>query len=106
MIAGALILQQFIPWYAVWLSCCLVGIIRSKTYGSGFWVGFLAIFLVWSIHALILDIENASILSARVVKLFPVPPYSLLLVFITGCLGGIAGGLGAATGRSLTRMLK
>lgn len=90
--------QYYLPFWSMALSCFIVGFLTAPLNRSAFWAGFLGIFLLWAGMAFYLDWGNDSILSQRVVKLFPVPSSSLLLIAITGILGGLLGGLASKTG--------
>jgi hypothetical protein len=87
----------FGPWWLIAVVAFLVILLLPQTAGKSFLAGFLAIFLLWSLLALIIDLKNDSYLSAQVAQLFGLGPASILLVLITGLLGGIVSGLAAMT---------
>lgn len=60
-------------------------------------ISFGLVYLYWIIYAGILDFQNQQILSSRMAQLFSIDPPILLLV-LTGLLGGITAGLAAWSG--------
>jgi hypothetical protein len=85
-------------WFTPWLAMPLItmiwaifteGKIIHKVIGS-----FAIVNLYWMIYAGVLDIQNQQILSTRMAQLFAIHPPILLLV-ITGLLGGITAALAA-----------
>ena len=98
--------ELFLPWWSLVIVCVLLGFFLEKINRFPFLVGFLAVFILWSGFAAWIDHANLSILSARVIQLFPVPPSSALLILITGIIGGIIGGFSVLTGHSFKSLTK
>ncbi|MEZ5172973.1 MAG: hypothetical protein R2850_05585 [Bacteroidia bacterium] len=71
---------------------------------SPFLRGFTAVFLVWASFAWWLDFQNDSILSIRLVQLFPLPQSAWSLILLTGFLGGLQAGFVMKAGDLLRRM--
>ncbi len=76
----------------------LIGFATAPMNKSPFLAGFLALFLLWAGWAFWIDLENNSILSERVIRLFPLPHNSLSLILLTGFLGGLINGMAMLTG--------
>jgi hypothetical protein len=89
------------PWWTIAIVAFLVALLIPQSIGRSFLAGFLAILILWVILALVKDMSNDSYLSARVAQLFKLGAASLLLVFITGVIGGLVGGFAAMSGASL-----
>ena len=102
LIAGY-IAQQFLPWWVIAVIAGILSYIFDLKTGVSFWAGFVAAALVWGGYAGYLDFKNEGLLSARIGKLFGGLP-NIVLILVTGIIGGIFGGLGALTG-SLGRRL-
>jgi hypothetical protein len=98
-----LVLQLFMPWWVAAVAGFIVGVAFSNTSFNAFVVGFIGVFLVWSAYAFWLDVQNASVLSSKIAVLFSVKQ-PILLVLITGLMGGITGGLGSWAGNELRKM--
>ena len=99
LIAG-FILEMFLPWWSIAIAA-FVGsaVIRSK---ASFIAGFIAIALLWSMKAMLIDFSSSSDLPERVATIFPLQRKTWLFVF-TAVLGGIVGGFAALTGALLQR---
>jgi len=106
IVVMAACLQFFLPWWSVVISSFLVGLIISNISGfQSFLAGFLAIFLLWSIYALMIDITTQSILTEKIARIFTVNN-KYILILITGIIGGLPAGFGALTGNQLQKAFK
>jgi hypothetical protein len=97
--------QFYLPFWAFPISCLLVGFLTAPLNRSAFLAGFIGISLLWSSMAFYLNELNESILSLRVVKLFPIPESPIALIITTGILGGILGGFTTKCGDELRRLI-
>ena len=95
----------FLPWWCLFFTAGLVGLLIPNKGFSTFFAGFLGIALLWSIQAFMIDLSNESILSSRISELFSLNS-SMLLILVTALIGGIAGGFGALTGKLLGDLFK
>jgi len=77
----------------------------GKKPGKAFLVGFLAVFLAWTILALFKSLPNDNILATRVAHLMQLPNWILLLI-VTGIIGGIVGGMAALSGALVRKVFK
>jgi hypothetical protein len=98
--------QLILPWWGILPVCALIGFLTAPINHSPFLAGFIALFIVWAGYAGFIDYQNESILSARVIRLFPVPHHSFVLLLLTGILGGLMGGMSTLTGHTLRRFLQ
>lgn len=99
------ILQQLVaPWIVVIIAALISMLIQAKT-SSAFLGGFVAISLLWMCKATIIDVSTDSILSAKVSALLGLKSTTLLII-LTGIVGGLLGGLGAASGQQILRIFK
>jgi len=69
----------------------------GKKPGWALLAGFGGVFIAWIILALIKSLPNDNILASRVATLFQLPNWILLLL-VTGFIGGVVGGLAALSG--------
>lgn len=95
----AYLLELFLPWYAIAIAAFLGGMINSR---FNFFAGFLAIALLWTIKAGLIESASSSDLADRVALIFPVKEKALLYV-VMALLGGLVGGFAATTGSALRR---
>jgi hypothetical protein len=100
---GSFLLQMFLPWWAIGIVPFLVGYAMSKKGRQAWWAGFLGIFLLWGIHALVLHLHTDGILSDKIAELFFLPS-GLALVLVTALFGAIPAGLSGLAGFYLKRM--
>lgn len=99
------ILQQFIaPWIVVPVAL-LVALMTQNNASAAFLGGFAAISLLWMTKATMIDVYTNSILSVKVAAVLGLKS-SIMLILLTGLIGGLLGGLGAASGQHIRYMLK
>jgi hypothetical protein len=85
----------YLPWWSVAIAAFLVIALIHQSPLPAFFAGFIAVFLLWSILAFIISYRNDDILAHKVSQLIITVDNPLLLVLITGLIGGITGGLAA-----------
>lgn len=94
----AYLLELFLPWYSIAVAAFVGGLINSR---FNFFAGFLAIALLWSLKAGLIESASSSDLANRVALIFPVKQKALLYV-VMAVLGGLVGGLAAMAGSAIT----
>lgn len=94
----------FLPWWSVALAGFISGIWLLQKPGMSFLSAFSAVFLLWGCFALFCSQMNDDILATRFAQLILKSNNPLLLVIMTGIIGGLVSGLGALSG-SLGRTL-
>jgi len=94
------ILGQWLPWWMVSLIALTSAFLLRMNFWIGGMFGFLAGFILWGGFALFIDIENQHILSERIGLLFN-GVSGIMLVIITGMLGGLLCFLGTLLGGAL-----
>lgn len=98
IIVVGFVAHLFLPWWIIMVVAGLVGFLfKFQNSLSSYLAGFLAVSLLWGGYAGYLDSANMGILSTKMGKLFGDIP-GTQLVYLTGLLGGILGGLSAMTG--------
>lgn len=85
----------FLPWWSIAICTFITSLIFRQRPLVSFLSGFLAVFLLWTSLAMIIDIQNNSILSSRIASVLPLSGSPFLLILVTGFIGGIVGGMGA-----------
>ncbi|HYK77555.1 MAG TPA: hypothetical protein VEV16_11305 [Daejeonella sp.] len=97
----ALILQFFLPWWIIALVAFGLAFWKARSGGHAFGHGFLAILALWIIIGLIQSFPNEHLLANRVGQMLMLPNASwswILVLFITGIIGGLAAGFSAMAG--------
>ncbi len=99
-VAGT-IAQMGLPWWSAVIVAGVVELIFGNQKFLSFLIGFYGISVPWMIGALIIDLQNGSLLSDRVMTMFELPTWPLLAVIVTGLVGGVVGGLSGWAGGHL-----
>ncbi len=97
--------SPFGPWWIAMAISFLICTISPSSGLNAFIAGFLGIGLIWMGHAWNLDVQNQSALSTKMGEILLVGD-PLMLVLITGAIGGIAGGFSAITGTTFRNLFK
>jgi len=85
--------QYYFPWWSVVLVAFSVELILGKGGKHSFFAGFYGVSIPWILLSAYIDIKSESILSVRILELFKLPQYGVVMVVLTGLLGGLAGGI-------------
>jgi hypothetical protein len=96
------ILELFFPWWTIAIAAFLGGLVFDTR--SNFGGGFLAIALLWTTKALLIDNVAAAPLADRVATIFSLS--KPLLFVVTAIIGGLVGGFAAMTGSALNKRKK
>lgn len=100
----AYIAGLFLPWWVLALIAFSVALLFPQRSGLAFLSGFLAIFLMWSLVAVWIDVSNNSLLSHKVAQLLPLGGSTILLIIVSALVGGLVGGFAALSGASLRKV--
>ena len=92
------IAQVFWPWWSSVAVALLVETFLGKKDGTAFFSGFYGVAIPWMVLSGYIDVSNNYMLSHQILRLFKLPEFSLILVIITGLLGGMVAGFGSLTG--------
>ncbi len=93
-----------LPWYSFVFCALMVGIAIHQKPWKAFTAGFIAVFLLWAILAFLKDNANEHILSKKVAEILPLNGNYILLIIITGFVGGLLAGLSGITGSYLRKL--
>lgn len=91
----------YAPWWSIAVISFLVALLIKQRYGVAFVSGFLGVFLCWGLLAFWMDTKNNSILSHKIAAVLPLGGSAVLLILVTGLVGGLVGGFAAMSGTSL-----
>ncbi|MFK7950111.1 MAG: hypothetical protein AB8G11_21145 [Saprospiraceae bacterium] len=92
------VLTMFFPWWSVVILAFIIGFLLKVEGWQAFLAGFVGMMGLWMGYATFMDYQNGAILSEKVAQLFQLSQ-SNYLIYITGFIGGLLGGMGALTGR-------
>lgn len=96
----------FLPWWSIMIVGLLVGYFIPQKRIFSFFSVFIGVALFWGLFAFFISTSNEHILAKRVAMLVIKKGDPILLVLITGLIGGISSGISAVTGRSLALLFK
>lgn len=106
LIATLTYLGGFIlPWWIVILIAFLVCFLLESSGISSFVSGFLGGGIVWLFYAWYIDTQTQSIMSSRIIQLFPFEDKVMLLI-LAGLIGAFTGGFGALSGNCFKLLFK
>lgn len=103
--ALAFVLEQFLPWWSIAIAAFVVEVALGAPKGKAFVSGFVGIFLLWSIVAFLIDSANEHILSTKMAAVLPLGGSAIAIILVTAIVGGLLGGLAAASGVELKKAL-
>lgn len=92
------VITLFLPWWSVVIIAFAVGFSFKIKGWAAFLAGFLGMATLWAGYATFMDVQNGAILSEKIANLFTLPQ-SNYLIYLTGVMGGLLGGMGSLTGR-------
>lgn len=91
----------YLPWWSIAIASFAVAVLVHQKAGKAFLAGFLGVFLLWAGLAFWIDQQNEGILSKRIASLLPLHGNTILLIAVTGLVGGLVAGLAALSGSYL-----
>ncbi len=91
-------LFSFMPWWAFALSSLLVAIVVHQKGFRAFLSGFLGVFLLWLLYAIVINTKNDGILAFKIAQILPLGGSTGMLIFLSAFVGGLVSGMAALTG--------
>lgn len=92
------VLNDVLPWWTVAVAAFIAAAIVPLKPWASFLAGFLGVALLWWVLAAVIDNANAGVMANRMAEVLPLEGNKMLLIIITGVVGGLVGGLAALTG--------
>ncbi len=97
----AFISGLFLPWWGIAITSLLVAVLVHQKAGKAFLSGMLGVFILWAGLAWWIDMKNNGVLSKKIATVLPLGGNSLLLILVTGLIGGLVAGFAAMSGSYL-----
>lgn len=94
----AFISGLFLPWWGIAITSLLVAVVVHQKAGKAFLSGLLGVLLLWAGLAWWTDMKNNGVLSEKIATVLPLGGNSILLILVTGVIGGLVAGLAAMSG--------
>lgn len=101
----ALTLSLILPWWSVMVAAFITSLWLPLKKSAVFFVPFLAITMLWTVHAFYLGNSNDFILAKKISVLLPLNGSLFLLFLLTGIIGGIAAGISGVFGKQCRMLL-
>lgn len=95
----------YAPWWSIAVVAFIVSLSIPQRPGFSFLSGFMGIFLLWLIIALLINAANGSILANRIGGMLGIGENPVLLAFITALTGGLVAGFSALTASYLRKKI-
>jgi len=95
--------ELLLPWWSIAIIAFLIGLVLKNRAFLSFLGGFTAISSLWMIVAAIIDVKTESILSTKIAPIFHLS-HPILLILLTGFIGGLVGGISALAGTQLSKL--
>lgn len=92
------------PWYTFAICALAVALAIHQKPFKAFLSGFIALFLLWGILAMLIDNANNHILSQKVAQILPLGGSSMVIILLTALIGGLVAGMAALTGSLIRKM--
>jgi len=97
----AFISGLFLPWWGIAITSLLVAVLVHQKAGKAFLSGLLGVFILWAGLAWWIDMKNNGVLSKKIASVLPLGGSSLVLILVTGLIGGLVAGMAAMSGSFL-----
>lgn len=97
-------LSLYLPWWVIAIAAFVVAAAIHQAPWKAFLSGFLALFLLWAIMAWWISSANNDILAGKVSMVVLNNDNPVLLMLLSGLIGGLVAGFAALSG-SLARRL-
>jgi hypothetical protein len=91
----------YLGWWSIAIAGFLVALLVHQRPWKAFLSGFIGVFLCWGGIASWINMKNEGILAAKVASIFPLAGNAILMLLVTGFIGGLVGGLAAMSGSYL-----
>ena len=92
----------YFGWWGFAITSFVIALFVHQTPFAAFISGFLGMFLLWVMMSMMIDNANEHVLSHKIAEILPLGGSSMILILITGLIGGIISGFSALSG-SLAR---
>ncbi|XOV94293.1 MAG: hypothetical protein ACFHWX_06230 [Bacteroidota bacterium] len=94
-----------LPWWTVMVVSFIICFLIEGSGVGSFVSGFLGGGLVWLAYSWYIDVKTQSIMSSKIIELFPFDD-QIMLVLIAGLVGAFAGGISGVAGNSFKLIFK
>lgn len=93
----------YLPWWSIAITAFAVAALIPQQPLRAFLTGFLALFVLWIVLALFIDMNNDHLLSMKISELLFKSHSHALIMSVTGLVAGLVGGFAALAGAYLRK---
>ena len=97
----AFIAGLYLPWWSIAIVGIVVALLVHQRALKAWLSGFLGVFILWAGLAWWIDMKNNGILSEKIASVLPMGGSSVVLILVTGIVGGLVAGFAAMSGSYL-----
>jgi vacuolar-type H+-ATPase subunit F/Vma7 len=87
----------FLPWWIIAVAAFLVAALIHQRPFKAFLAGFIALFALWGVQAILIDNQNEHLLATKVAAILPLGGSYIALILVTAFIGGLVAGMSALT---------
>lgn len=102
----AYVLSLYLPWWSVMIAAFISGCLIPLKKAAVFFIPFIAVALLWIIQSYMLSNANDFILAKKIATLLKLNGNTILLLLVTGVVGGLAAGVSGILGRQSSALFK
>ena len=95
----------YFPWWVISIVAFAISFIIPLKAGISFVSGFMALFILWASIAFWISSSNENILAHKISMIILKQDSPVLLIIITGIVGGLVSGLAALSGSYLRNLI-
>ncbi len=95
----------FLPWWVIAIAGFAVAFAIPQKAGISFLAGYLALYFLWAGLSFWMSSANNHLLAHKISMLFLKIDNPMLLINVTGLIGGLVAGFGSLTGRLLRKLI-
>ena len=92
----------YFGWWSFAITSFIIALFVHQRPFAAFIAGFLGMFALWAVMAMMIDNANEHLLSHKIALVLPLNGSSVMLIFITALIAGLVSGFSALSG-SLAR---
>ncbi len=96
----------YFPWWAIAVAAALVAVLVPQRPLHAFLSGFVSVAGLWILLASLINASNSGILAGRIGSLMGVGSHPVIMVLLSGFIGGLVAGLAALTVAMFLRRVK
>jgi hypothetical protein len=91
----------YFPWWSIAITSFIVAFTMQQKAWGAFITGFVGIFVLWALLAVVIDVKNEHLLSVKIANILPLGGSYTLLILIGSFEGALVAGCAAITGSLL-----